>query len=80
MKFWAKAVYRANYLLNWVPMKAVSLVIPIEKWCGKNPSIDHLRTFVCVAWDHIPDDYRHKLDARSHACIMMGYYEESKAY
>jgi hypothetical protein len=36
--------------------------------------------FGCVAWAHISDDYMKKLDAKSHACIMMGYSEESKAY
>jgi hypothetical protein len=35
--------------------------------------------FGCVAWAHISNDFRKKLDAKSHACIMMGYYEEFKA-
>jgi hypothetical protein len=33
--------------------------------------------FGCVAWDHIFYDFRKKLDAKSHDCIMMGYFEES---
>jgi hypothetical protein len=36
--------------------------------------------FGCITWDHILDDKRKKLDAKSHACIMMGYSKESKAY
>jgi hypothetical protein len=40
--------------------------------------------FGCVSWAHIYDDLRKKLDAKIHACIMIGYYEEdyeeSKAY
>jgi hypothetical protein len=28
--------------------------------------------------DHIPDDFRNKLGAKSHSCITMGYSEESK--
>ena len=50
---------------------------PVEKWCRKKPSINHLRTFGCVAWAHISNDYRKKLDAKSYACIMMGYYSKS---
>ena len=29
---------------------------------------------------HISDDYRNKLDEKSHACIMMGYSDESKSH
>jgi hypothetical protein len=53
---------------------------PLEKWSGRKPLVGHLRTFGCIAWAHILDDKRKKLDAKSHACIMMGYSKESKAY
>jgi hypothetical protein len=52
----------------------------VKKWSGRKPSVGHLRTFGCIAWAHILDDRRKKLDVKSHACIMMGYSEESKAY
>jgi hypothetical protein len=39
-----------------------------------------LCVWMCFPWDHIPDDCRKKLDLKSHACIMMGYSEESKSY
>jgi len=42
--------------------------------------IGHLINFGCIAWDNIPNEKRKKLDAKSHACIVMGYFEESKAY
>ena len=78
--FWVEVVYYANYLLNQVLTKEVGMVTPIEKWWGKNPLVNHLRTFVCVSRDHILYDYRKKLGAKSHACIMMSYYEDSRAY
>ena len=52
----------------------------VKKWCGKNPSVGHLRTFGGVAWEHMYDSYRNKLDGKSHACIMMGYSKESNVY
>jgi len=58
----------------------VDYVTLVEIWCGNNPSVDHLKFFGCVAWAHILDDCRKKLDAKSHACIMMGYSEEYKYY
>ena len=33
-----------------------------------------------MAWVHIPDDKRKKLDGKSHASIMMRYSKESKAH
>lgn len=51
-----------------------------KKWCGKKSSVSHLRAFKCIAWEHISNSYRKKLDAKWHACIMMGYFEESKVY
>ena len=55
-------------------------MIPIEKWCSKRPSFSHLIMFRCVAQEHILDYCRKKLDAKSHACIMMGYSKELKSY
>jgi hypothetical protein len=53
---------------------------PLEKWSGRKPSVGHLKMFGCIVWAHILDDKRKKLDAKSHACIMVGYSDESKAY
>ena len=79
--FWVEAVYCANYLLKHISTKFVPSTILVERWCGNNPSIDHLLMFGRVSWDHIFDDYIKKLDAKSHSCIMMAdYSEESKSY
>jgi hypothetical protein len=55
-------------------------VTPFEKCSGIKPSFGHIRTFGCIKWVHNLDDRRKKLDAKCHACIMMGYSEESKYY
>ena len=80
MKFWAEVVYYKNYLLNQILMRVVCHVTPIKKWCGKKPSIGHLSTFRCVSWQHILDNWKKNLDAKSHACIMMSYSKETKSY
>jgi hypothetical protein len=77
--FWDEVVYCENYLLNHILTRVVPSMTLVERWCGKKPSIGHLHVFGCVSWDHF-DDCRKKLDAKSHACIMMGYSEESKSY
>jgi hypothetical protein len=78
--FLVEAIYCANYLLNHFLTRAIPLVTPIERWYGRKLSVNHIRVFGCVAWAHIYDDCKKKLDAKSHACIMMGYSEESKSY
>ena len=52
----------------------------IEKWYGMKPSIGHLKMFGSVAWEHILENCRNKLDAKSHSYIMMGYFKESESY
>lgn len=80
-KFWVEVVYYSNYLLNLILTRAVSDMNPIKKWSIRKPSISHLRTFGCIARDHILYDCRKKLEDKSHACIMSGYYiEEFKSY
>ena len=64
MNFLDEATYCTKYILNQILTREVCHVTPIDKWCGKKPL----------------DDYKKKLDGKSHACIMMGYYEESKSY
>jgi hypothetical protein len=77
---WVEAIYYPNYLLKHILTKVVNPMTPVKKWCGKNILVDHLRVFIFVAWAHIPDDCKKKLDAKSHAYIMMGYVKESKSY
>jgi hypothetical protein len=38
------------------------------------------RIFGCVAYAHVPEEMRRKLDDRSERCIFVGYSEESRAY
>lgn len=50
----------------------------VKKWSGIQPLFKHLRTFGCIAWEHISYYYRKKLIAKRHSCIVMNYFEESK--
>ncbi|KAK8934943.1 hypothetical protein KSP39_PZI014634 [Platanthera zijinensis] len=79
-KYWAEAVQVAVYVLNRCPTKSVKFKTPFEAWCGRKPSVKHLRVFGCVAYAHIPDQRRRKLDDRSEKCIFVGYAPASKAY
>ncbi|KAL8135853.1 hypothetical protein AgCh_010456 [Apium graveolens] len=60
--FWAEAVQCAVYLLNRCPTKSVRNKTPNEAWSGSKPSVGHLRIFGYIAYAHIPDQKRKKLD------------------
>ena len=78
--FWALALRAAVYLRNRSPTSAVDGMTPLEAWTGQRPSLGHLRVFGCLAYAHVPDVKRGKLDPKSRACTFVGYSTESKAY
>ena len=45
-----------------------------------NHSVSHLKVFGCVAYAHVPDELRKKLDKKGWKCILVGYSEDTKAY
>ncbi|KAJ8620898.1 hypothetical protein MRB53_029427 [Persea americana] len=51
-----------------------------EAWSGRKPSVDHFKVFGCIAYAHIPDQKRTKLDDKGAKCIFLGVSEHSKAY
>ncbi|KAA0038926.1 integrase [Cucumis melo var. makuwa] len=79
-EFWGDAVACTVYILNRAPTKSVPGMTPYEAWCGEKPSVSHLRVFGSIAYSHIPNQLRGKLDDKSEKCIMVGYSENSKAY
>jgi hypothetical protein len=78
--FWPKAVKWAIYVLNRSPTLSVKNITPEEAWSDKKPSVKHFRVFGCIAYVHIPDAQRKKLDNKSIKCVHLGVSEESKAY
>ena len=61
-EFWAEPVATAVYILNRCPTKSVQDKTPKEAWSRRRPSIRHLRVFGCIAYAHVPDQIRKKLD------------------
>jgi transposase InsO family protein len=78
---WSEVVATANYLTNRSPTRAnPSGISPYQRLFGKVPDLSHLRIFGCVAYVHVPDETRTKLDPKTIPCVLTGYSEESKAY
>ena len=53
---------------------------PQEAWSGRKPAVDHFRIFGCIAYAHVPDEKRKKLEDKSLKCVFLGVSETSKAY
>ena len=77
--FWAESMACAIYLLNRASSKLQDQT-PQEVWSGHKPSVVHLRVFSNIAYSHIPDERRKKLDDKSEKCIFVRYSERSKTY
>jgi hypothetical protein len=74
------AVKWACYVMNRSPTLSVKNMTPEEAWSGEKPSVHHFKVFGCLAFAHVPDSQRTKLDDNSIKCIHLGVSEESKAY
>ena len=79
-EYWAEFVNCEAYILNRCPTKVVMNRVPVEAWNGTNKVVTHMRVFGCVAYAHVPDQLRKKLDNKGEKCIFIGYSDESKAY
>ena len=76
--YWAEVVRMAVYLPNRT--FANGGVSPHELYFGKKPNMGHLRVFDNIAYVHVPDEKRRKLDAKAEKCIMVGYSDDQKGY
>ena len=78
--FWAEAVYTSVYVRNRLPTAALKNATPHQLWFGTKPDISHLRVFGSLAYAHIPDELRRKLDPKAEVMVFVGYSRQSKAY
>jgi transposase InsO family protein len=79
-RLWGEAVSTAVDLLNRTPTKSVVRMTPYEAWYGRKPSVDHLRTFGCMAHVKMVAGHTSKLSDRSTPMVMIGYEAGTKAY
>jgi hypothetical protein len=78
--FWAKAVATVVYIMNRTPTAVVHGMTLEEKFTGKKLDVSHLRVFGCIAYVHVLDEKRSKLDPKTEKCIFIGYSSKQKGY
>ena len=78
--YWTEAVAIAVYIMNMTPTAVIHGMTPEERYTGRKPDISHLKIFGCIAYVHVPDELRSKLDPKAEKCIFIGYSLQQKGY
>ena len=71
--YWVEAANTNVYLMNRCTTSGVHEITPHERYYGKKTDLSHTRIFGAIAYVHIPDEKRKKLDPKSEKCILVGY-------
>ncbi|KAL8092628.1 hypothetical protein AgCh_034770 [Apium graveolens] len=79
-KLWGEAVRHVVYLLNRLPMRALSGKTPFKAWFSEKPNIGYIRVFGCIVHMKVPSNQTGKLDDRSIEVINLGKEPKTKAY
>jgi len=53
---------------------------PEERYGNGKPDLSHLNFFGCIAYVHVPDELRTKLEPKSEKCVFIGYSLKQKGY
>jgi hypothetical protein len=61
-EFWAEAIDYAIYLSNRCPTKSLNGITSQEAWNRRKPSVSHFKVFESIAYVHVDDQVRTKLD------------------
>jgi len=61
--------------LNRSPTISLKYIVLEEAWSGKKTIVSYFKVFGCLAYAHVPEELRNKLDDISERCISIGYSE-----
>ena len=81
MMYWTYAVLYAAKILNATPTRTVQTgKTPEEEFTGNKPDLTRFRVFGCKVYMHVPDEKRHKLQAKTIEGVNLGFAENKRAY
>ncbi|KAG2782718.1 hypothetical protein PC129_g22910 [Phytophthora cactorum] len=63
-KWWAEAVNTAAWIINRIP-NSVNVKTPYEIAYRTKPQLKNMKVFGALGYAHIPDEKRHKIDAKA---------------
>jgi hypothetical protein len=71
--FWVESIVTTFYIMNRTPITIVHGMTPKEKFTSKKSNVSHLRMFGYIAYMHVPNEKKSKLDPKVQKCIFIGY-------
>jgi len=77
---WVEACSTTVYVQNKTPHRALGKITSESVFTGKKPEVSHFRIFGSLAYCHIPEEKRKKLDQTVEKGYFVGYSENAKAY
>jgi transposase InsO family protein len=80
LSFWELATDVAVHIHNRTPSRVIGWHTPHELWTSRVPDVSYFRVFGCLAYAHVPQGKRQKLDPRSVPMTFVGYEPGSKGY
>lgn len=79
--FWSYALRAAIFLQNRIISRTSAHgKTPYELIFQRKPKMKNVRTFGCIAYVHVPDAKRKKLQAKSERCLFLGYAPKSYVF
>lgn len=73
-ELWGEAVSTAVYVLNRCPMKRLTSKVSHAIWTSMKPFVKHFKIFRSLAFCHIADQKRSKLEDKGEAMVFAGYH------
>ena len=61
------------YIMNRTPTMAIHDITLEQHFIGTKPNVSHLKVFGSIAYVHVPDELRTKLDPKAKKCFFVGY-------
>jgi cbb3-type cytochrome oxidase subunit 1 len=71
--YWVETVATAIYIMNRTPTTIMHGMILEEKYSGRKLDLSHLKVFGCIAYVHVRNELRTKLDLIAKKCVFIGY-------
>lgn len=68
------------YIQNKAPHRALGKITPESVFTSKKPAVSHFRIFESLAYCHVPEEKRKKLDQTAKKGYLVGYSENAKEY
>ena len=73
-------MHTAIYIMNRTPIVTIHDITPEQHFTGTKLDVSHFKVFRCIAYVHVLDELRTKLDLKVEKCIFVGYSLEQKGY